>query len=155
MTTYAGALGASGHVDGPVASARLQQPTSVAFAPDGTLYFADGTPGNKTLRKVSADGATVTSVTNGPPFGIVAMGADPSTGRIYCMVNADLVLPGGLWVYDPATDTSTRLIVAGTSQTTVLGSANPQLPVVQSIAVLGPKRIVLSGGLQVLLLTLP
>ena len=28
------------------------------------------------------------------------------------MVNADLVLPGGLYAYDPATGTSTRLISA-------------------------------------------
>ena len=69
---------------------------------------------------------------------------------------AHLVLPGGLHAFDPATGTSTRLIVAAVDQQVRLGSVNPTLPVVQSIAVLGPKRLLVSGGGgQLLLVTLP
>ena len=89
-----------------------------------------------------------------PASGISALASD-SAGIVYYMVPADLVLPGGLFAYDPATGTSTRLIIAGTDQQIHLGSVNPSLPVVRSIAVLGPKRILISGGTQLLLLTLP
>ncbi len=153
VTTYAGVIGASGHIDGPIATARLQLPNSVTRTPDGTLWFADGGSGSQGLRKVSADGSTVSTIA-GTVFGITALASD-SAGIVYYMVNADLVLPGGLYAFDPATGTSTRLIVAGVDQTTRLGSVGPSLPVVRSIAVLGPKRILVSGGVQLLLVTLP
>ncbi len=153
VTTYAGVIGQSGHVDGAIATARLQQPNSVTFTPDGTLWFADGGSGSQSLRKVSPDGSTVSSI-SGTGFGITALTSD-SAGIVYYVINADLVLSGGLYAFDPATGISTRLIVTGVDQQIHLGSVSPSLPVVRSISVLGPKRILVSGGLQLLLVTLP
>ena len=69
---------------------------------------------------------------------------------------ADLVLPGGLNACDAATGTGTQLTVAAVDQQVRLGGVNPTLPVVQSIAVLGPNRLLVSGGGgQLLLVTLP
>ncbi len=152
VTTYAGVIGQSAPVDGPVATARLQGPYSLTFTPDGTLWFSDGALGSR-LRKVSPDGSTVSSV-SGAGNGIYALASDAS-GIVYYMIAADLVLPGGLYAFDPTTGVSTRLIPAGVDQQIHLGSVNPSLPVVRSIAVLGPKRILVSGGGQLLLVTLP
>ncbi|MEP7140407.1 MAG: hypothetical protein ABI745_12310 [Caldimonas sp.] len=152
VTTYAGVMGVAAQIDGPIATARLRLPYWVTRTPDGTIWFADGSP-VQSLRKISADGSTVSTILS-PGSGISALASD-SAGIVYYMVPADLVLPGGLFAYDPATGTSTRLIIAGTDQQIHLGSVNPSLPVVRSIAVLGPKRILISGGTQLLLLTLP
>ena len=145
-------MGVAAQIDGPIATARLRLPYWVTRTPDGTIWFADGSP-VQSLRKISADGSTVSTILS-PGSGISALASD-SAGIVYYMVPADLVLPGGLFAYDPATGTSMRLIIAGTDQQIHLGSVNPSLPVVRSIAVLGPKRILISGGTQLLLLTLP
>ena len=155
VTTYAGVIGQSSRVDGPVATARLRSPASVTVTPDGTLWFADGAGGAQELRRVSPDGSTVSSIGSSPGSGIYALASD-SAGIVYYMIAADLVLPGGLYAFNPATGTSTRLIVAAVDQQVRLGSVNPTLPVVKSIAVLGPNRLLVSGsGGQLLLVTLP
>ena len=155
VTTYAGVLGTSGFVDGPIAQARLRLPYKLAFTPDGTLWFADGLPGSELLRRVSPDGSTLsTNATAGGGLGIAAIATD-SAGLVYYMSNANLARSGGLFVYDPATNASTLLLTANVSQITVLGSVAPSLPVVNSIAVLGPKRILVSGSTQLLVVTLP
>ena len=154
VSTYAGVMGQSSRVDGAVATARLQLPYKVARTPDGTLWFIDGTPGSGVLRKVSADGTTVSSVQGASFAGITTLTAEAS-GLVYYMVNSNLANSGGLFVYNPVTDSSTLLMTASINQTTVLGSVNPLLPFVGSIAVLGPKRILVSGGTQLLVVTLP
>ena len=155
VTTYAGVIGQSGRVDGALAVARLQLPYRVALTPDGTLWFTDGIPGSEVLRRVSADATTVSTVAGaGSGMGIAALAADPS-GLLYYMVNSNIARAGGLYVYNPATDSSTLLLSASINGITVLGSVNPLLPFVGSIAVLGPKRILVSGGTQLLVVTLP
>ena len=155
VTTYAGVIGQSSRVDGPVATARLRSPVKVTVTPDGTLWFADGVRGSQELRRVSPDGSIVSSIGSSPGSGIYALASD-AAGIVYYMIAADLVLPGGLYAFDPATGTSRRLIVAAVDQQVRLGSVNPTLPVVKSIAVLGPNRLLVSGsGGQLLLVTLP
>lgn len=153
VSTYAGVMGQSSLVDGPIAQARLRLPYKVAFGPDGTLWFTDGIPGSQVLRRISPDGSMVSSVA-GVRSGVAAVATD-AAGVVYLMVNADLATAGGLYAYNPATGTSTLLMTAGINQQTVLGSANPLLPNVQSIAVLGSKRILVSGATQLLVVTLP
>jgi prepilin-type N-terminal cleavage/methylation domain-containing protein len=65
MTKYAGTGGVSGSSgDGGLATnARLNQPTGIAFGPDGSMYIADS--GNNRIRKVSADGYMSTFAGNG------------------------------------------------------------------------------------------
>ena len=147
VTTVVGAVGQSGTVDGPIAGARLSRPTAVAFAPDGALWIVDGS--SSVLRRVSSDGQSV-STPAGAPSGIsaLAFGAD---GTAYLLVNA---AGGGLFAYQPATAMSTRLIpYTGFLN---LGSTNPTLRSESSIAVLGPKQILIADpGLYLLLVTLP
>lgn len=155
VVTYAGVLGQAGAVDGAIAQARLAFPDSLALASDGSLWFTDGNPAR--LRRVSADGSSV-STPAGVPSGIVGLAPGPA-GTVYYMVNA-IVGTGpanGLYAYDPATSNSTLLMrgsVSG-SGAAVLGSVNPALPQVQEIALLGPKRILVFGGAQLLVVTLP
>jgi len=155
VTTYAGVIGQSARVDGAIAVARLQLPYKVALTPDGTLWFTDGIPGSEVLRRVSPDGTTVSTVSGaGSGMGISALAADPS-GLLYYMVNSNIARAGGLYVYNPATDSSTLLLPSSINGVTVLGNVNPLLPFSGSIAVLGPKRILVSGGTQLLVVTLP
>ena len=152
VTTYAGVLGQSGSVNGPIAQARLRLPAALTFTPDGTLWFADGIGGSQGLRKVSADGSTVASASAN--IGIVALASDTS-GLVYYVTNPTSATPGGLYAFNPAFGTSTLLVPTAVDQQTRLGNVNPTLPFVDSIAVLGPKHILVSGGTQLLLVTLP
>ena len=56
ITTFAGKLGERGQIDGPLATARLDWSTAMAFGHDGSLYFAD----RNTLRKISPAGMVST-----------------------------------------------------------------------------------------------
>jgi sugar lactone lactonase YvrE len=136
VTTYAGVMGQSGQVDGPIATARFTSPGSLAFAPDGSLYVVDG----GAIRRISADGSTVSTVINGQ---VNRLAIDAAGAIYYSDVNGLYSLQG---------TTSTLLIpVTGTN---VLGSA-PKLFGVNDLAVLGPKQIVLLSGSQILVATLP
>lgn len=64
VTTLAGAAGSGGSVDGAESAARFNNPTDVAIANDGSIYVADSF--NNTIRKISADGSTVTTVAGSP-----------------------------------------------------------------------------------------
>jgi hypothetical protein len=59
VTTFAGSTGGSGSADANGNNARFNLPVGAAFDPAGNLYVAD--QGNKTIRKMAADG-TVTTV---------------------------------------------------------------------------------------------
>ncbi len=61
VSTFAGS-GMSGTQDGPSAGATFVEPWSIAMASDGTLYVADR--GGNAIRKISADGAMVSTVVN-------------------------------------------------------------------------------------------
>ena len=141
VTTAVGALGQSSAVDGPIGTARLVRPTAVAFAPDGTLWIAD----NGVLRRVSADGQTVSTPAGTPSgAGPIAVGPD---GIVYALASAGLV------AYDPSTATSSALVpYTGFLN---LGSGNATLRTESSIAVLGPKQIVIGESIYLLLVTLP
>ena len=140
VTTYAGVMGQSGRVDGPIATARFQAPRDLALGPDGALYVND----NGTIRKVTPDGATVSTV--GAAGGQVNKFALDSAGTIY------FDSPSGLFML-PSGGVAT-LLIPHTSGNVVLGSS-PQLPNVNAMAVLGPKQIVMVSGAQILVATLP
>jgi hypothetical protein len=137
-TTYAGAFFQAGIVDGPAATARFQFPTTLAFAPDGTLYVIDGS----VIRRISADGATVSQLAVNDVEGGLAVDAD---GTVYygSAFGLAMISSGG---------TRTLLIPKGPA--TVLGSS-PTLLNVIGIAVLGPKRLAIQTGFDRLIATLP
>jgi sugar lactone lactonase YvrE len=56
VTTFAGAAGQAGNVDGPAASARFNGPSGLAFDKAGTLYVAD----RGTIRAISPAGVVTT-----------------------------------------------------------------------------------------------
>ena len=60
VTTAAGAAGEPGFVDGAAANARFNRPGQMAGLPGGTTLVCD--PGNRRLRLLSADGATVSTL---------------------------------------------------------------------------------------------
>ncbi len=57
LVTWSGKSG-SGFADGPVATARYQEPSAIALADDGALVFAD--VGNRRIRRISAAGVVAT-----------------------------------------------------------------------------------------------
>jgi sugar lactone lactonase YvrE len=138
VTTYAGVMGQSASVDGPIATARFRAPGSLALAPDGSLYVGDGS-----LRRIAADGSSVSTIA--AAGGQVIKLAVDAAGTVYY---SD---PSGLHML-PQGGTSTLLIPIGA--VTVLGT-NPHLFGIDGLAVLGPKQLVILGGSQILVATLP
>ncbi len=84
VTTFAGAAGVSGFVDGAGSAARFNQPVALATGKDGLLYVLDGwelTPFSlawQAIRRVSPQSAEVTTVgkvaANVPGIGLDASG---------------------------------------------------------------------------------
>lgn len=145
VTTYAGVLGQSAHVDGPIASARFISPRQLAFAPDGSLYVADYAFGGGFIRKITADGSTVSTV-NAALGQVLTLTVD-SAGTIYY---SD---PQGLWML-PSGAAAATLLIPVSNGANVLGTSPRVVPPV-SLAVLGPKQIVMISNGQLLVATLP
>jgi hypothetical protein len=145
VSTYAGVMGQSAASTAPSrwlgCSCRTRspsRPTERSGSPTGSRV-GEAAQGLARWHDVSSVAGA------GSGMGIAALAAD-SSGLLYYMVNSNIARAGGLYVYNPATDSSTLLMPASINQITVLGSVNPLLPFVVSIAVLGPKRILVSGG---------
>ena len=139
VATYAGVMGQSAGVDGPIATARFVFPGRLAFAPDGSLYVVDGGG----IRRIAADGASVSSLAG--ISGVSNFAIDAAGTLYYAVVDGALMML-------PLGGTSSVLIPAGGS--VVLGSS-PRLPNINAIAVLGPKQLVILSGSQILVATLP
>jgi hypothetical protein len=77
ISTYAGIKGTHGYHDGPALTATFNEPYSLIMAADGTMYVADFM--NSAIRKVSPDGATVSTLVGlqpVPPATVVAANRD-------------------------------------------------------------------------------
>ena len=143
VSTYAGTLGQTGSADGPIATARLTYPTSVAFAPDGALIVAD----NGSIRRVSPDGSSVSTLfapTGATSAGYVAVDPD---GSIYFGGSRSALISHGLFRLAPGASTAT-LLIPYDSLGPVVGSApGARVGEIDGIALAGPKQlVVLSGG---------
>ncbi len=139
-TSYAGVIGSSGQVNGPIAAARFQFPRQLSIQSDGTLYTAD----NGTLRRVSADGSTVSTTS---VLFISAIGVD-SLGNVYCNPN------GAFARYN--VDGSVTTLIPASGTTVVTGSVAPNVGTgVTAIAIRSDKQIVVIAGQQLLQVTLP
>ncbi len=148
VSTFAGVLGQSQLVNGPLAASRFINPGRMAFAPDGTLYVVDaGTPaGGGLLRKISADGTTVSTVAAAGSF-VGALTVDAAGTLYYAEYNN-----GGLYMLPAGAAAATVVIPPGNG---VLLGAAPRIKIIDQIAVLGPKQLVLSSEAQLLVVTLP
>ena len=148
VSTFAGVLGQSQLVNGAVAASRFVSPGRMAFAPDGTLYVVDvGTlAGGGLVRKISADGTTVSTLTAAGPF-VGPLTVDAAGTLYYAEYNT-----GGLYMLPAGAAAATVVIPPGNA--VVLGAA-PRIKFIDQIAVLGPKQLVLSSEGQLLKVTLP
>ena len=139
-TSYAGVMGTFAQVDGPIAAARFQFPRQLALQSNGTLYVVD----NSTLRRVSADGSTVSTT---PVLFVSAIGVD-SLGNVYCN-------PNGAFARYGIDGSVTTLIPAGGGPV-VTGNVAPNVGTgVTAIAMRSDKQIVVIAGQQLLQVTLP
>ncbi len=145
VSTYAGALGSSGSADGASASARFTAPRQVAFAPDGSLYVVDRSVSDATIRKVSADGSTVSTLPLPANSQVTALAVD-AAGTLYYGSNTT-----GLMRL-PAGGTPSVLVPHGAG---VQLGANPTLWNIDGIAVRGAGQLVVLSSGQILLVTLP
>ncbi len=79
VTTLAGS--SVGFADGSGAAARLNSPSAVAVAPDGTVYFLDTF--NQAIRRIGTDGAhTVTTLVGGDAYPSALVDGDGITARL-------------------------------------------------------------------------
>lgn len=79
ISTYAGVSGHSGYRNGAAASSLFNQPSSIAIAPDRTMYVADAM--NAAIRKIDPAGNVTTLVGVGPALepSTDVVAADPLT----------------------------------------------------------------------------
>jgi sugar lactone lactonase YvrE len=141
VTTYAGVMGQSARVDGPIAVARFSLPGQVVFAPDGALYVVERFDG--VIRRIAPDGLSVSTLA--APSGVTGSIAVDAAGTLYYGTTSGLfALPLG--------GAASLLIPQGAS--IVLGS-RPSLLNVDSVAILGPRQLVIVSGGQILKATLP
>lgn len=138
VTTFSGVMGERGTTDGNAATARYDAPINLAYAPDGTLYLND----NGKLRRIAADGSvTTTTIT-----GVITFVID-AAGNLYVLKIDGLYSVSG-------TGVQTLLVPVGAAL--VLGSAGPTLGTADgSMAMLGPKQIVIVSARKLNVITLP
>lgn len=145
VTTSAGVAGQSASTDGPIAAARFMTPKQLAFGPDGSLYVVDNQLIDATVRKVSSDGTSVSTLPIPANSFVTAIAVD-TAGTLYYGSNTRglmMISPGG-----------TPSVVVQHGAYVTLG-ANPSLATIDGIGVLGPKQLVVLSSGQILKLTLP
>ncbi len=138
VSTVAGQPGLPGSADGPVTTARLNEPWGLAFDPNGNLYIVER--GNSTVRKLSADG---TLSTLAGTAGLT--GSTDGTGPA-ARFNSPTALTtdssGNLFVADTGNATLRKLTLAGVVTTHagtagLTGSANGTGPAARFTTPLG------------------
>jgi hypothetical protein len=144
VSTYAGVMGQSSSADGPVATARFTTPGPLAFAPDGSLYVVETTALDGIVRKISSDGANVSTVAIPANSSVTAIAVDAG-GTLYYGGYSGLMMlsPGG----------APSVLIPNTGSVTV--GANPTVGNIDSIVVFAPKQLVVLSSGQILKVSLP
>lgn len=111
VTTYAGLIGSSGLVNGPLATARFNNPGGLAQDADGNLYVADR--GNFLIRKITPQG--VVSTFAGTP-GVQGDGNGTGVGNATLRFIAHMAfdLAGNLYAVESGNGTIRRITPGGT-----------------------------------------
>ncbi len=151
VTTYFGVLGQSGNADGPVATARLTFPSSLAFMPDGSLLVAD----YGSIRRISADGSSITtiySVTGAAAAGIIVLAPD---GTIYFGGDVSNLFSRGLYKLAPGASTPTVVVAYDNLGPTLGSGADIRVNHISGMALLGPNRLVVLTGGQMITISVP
>lgn len=151
VTTYFGVLGQTGNADGPVATARLNFPSSLAFMPDGSLLVAD----YGSIRRIASDGSSITTifaVNFAAAAGKIVLAPD---GSIYFGGDVSNLLSRGLYKLAPGASTPT-LVVPWDSLGPRLGSgSNVRVNSIDGMALLGPNQLVVLTGGQMITVSVP
>jgi len=115
VTTFAGAAGISGTVDGPAATARFAYPAGVAVDSAGNVYVTDGN--NYTIRKITAAGIVSTLAGSAGSYGSAdGLG---STARFTNPTSLALDSTGNVYVTDKSNQTIRKITPSG--RVTTLG----------------------------------
>ena len=118
VTTIAGSTGSRGSADGTGSSAQFNGPYGIAVDASGNVYVAD--TGNKTVRKITAEGTVITLAgCAGSPGSVDGTG---STARFDDPRGVEVDGAGNVYVSDYA-DSTIRKITADGVVTTFAGSA--------------------------------
>ncbi len=138
VSTVAGQPGLPGSADGPVATARLNEPWGLAFDPNGNLYIVER--GNSTVRKLSADG-TLSTLAGTAGLTGSADGTGPAA-RFNSPTALTTDSSGNLFVADTGNATLRKLTLAGVVTTHagtagLTGSANGTGPAARFTTPLG------------------
>jgi len=96
VTTYAGAGGVPGHVEGPLATARFNLPQGLTMDAAGNLYVTD--LGNYRVRRISPEGEVSTIAGNGTAGYLDD--ADPLAGQLFGLEGVDVGADGYLYIAD-------------------------------------------------------
>ena len=132
ITTVAGSTRGAPPADGEAAvNARFSGPTGVAIAPNGTVYFAEGTLGSGTglahgdfrIWKVSTEGILSTLAGNGVPS-YSGDGGAGSTAQLNGAAGVAIDGFGNLYVADTLNQ-RVRKIAPGGTITTITGTGTP------------------------------
>lgn len=143
VSTYAGALGQRGTVDGAAATARFTLPLDLSWAPDGSLWLLDG--GRTTspvVRHVAPDGHVSTL-----PAIAQRLAVDPA-GTVYVLTDT-----GDLVRVNPSTGALTVLVRKGARLT--LGSDARLGYGSTAFTAVGVKQLVLISDAELIRATLP
>ncbi|MDP9438283.1 MAG: hypothetical protein M3P49_06020 [Actinomycetota bacterium] len=130
---------------GPAAKAKLNRPSSVVVAADGTVYFAD--TGNHRVRKVDPSGL-LTTVTGDGTQGFAGDGGPAAQARLSSPSGVALDAAGVLYVSDTANNRIRRIGIDGII-TTVAGKdtgASPGIGGLTADAKLNQPRGMASGS---------
>ena len=138
VSTVAGQPGLPGSADGPVTTARLNEPWGLAFDPNGNLYIVER--GNSTVRKLSVDG-TLSTLAGTAGLTGSADGTGPAA-RFNSPTALTTDSSGNLFVADTGNATLRKLTLAGVVTTHagtagLTGSANGTGPAARFTTPLG------------------
>lgn len=103
---------------GPATAARLNAPTGIALAPDGSIYIAD--TGNDRIRRV-APGGTITTFAGGSQAGFSGDGGPATAASLNAPAGVAVGLDGTILIADTGNDRIRRVAADGVI-TTVAGN---------------------------------
>ncbi|MFO1500234.1 MAG: PQQ-binding-like beta-propeller repeat protein [Verrucomicrobiota bacterium] len=119
VTTIAGD-GTAGFLDGPASSARFRNPHGLCVAGNGAVYIADSE--NNRIRKISADGRTVTTVAGSGLRGYLD---GPAAAAQFDFPEDVVIDPRGNLFITEFNNHTVRMVTPGGEVETIAGNGHP------------------------------